>query len=281
MGSAAAISAIPSSHAIPDVSSSKSSITTSIHEILPPTSRPNTLVLNPAFVTQDFDALRFEAAAYNQLPSPDSSTSTPDSSSDASGTISPVYSTNLISSPYNNPGHYLDLSSLTSSSRLFALALTALKPTRPDYATTDYTSALNFDAVLSTLQSLIRREAHDWKQTSFYVVVFRSKLNAHVDQEWLYKLDYESHREACESGGLLKYWFGKADLGDEHREGERRNLATCFWHSREDAYRGGLGPWHAKARAAGRTLYERIVFSTYRFTVGDGAEEWRVEDWED
>jgi hypothetical protein len=36
----------------------------------------------------------------------------------------------------------------------------------------------------------------------------------------LYKLDYESHAEACESGGLLKYWFGKAD-------GERRNLATC------------------------------------------------------
>jgi hypothetical protein len=33
-------------------------------------------------------------------------------------------------------------------------------------------------------------------------------------------LDYESHREACESGGLLKYWFGGPSE-------ERRNLATC------------------------------------------------------
>lgn len=42
-----------------------------------------------------------------------------------------------------------------------------------------------------------------------------------------------------------------------------------------------MGPWHKKARAAGRTLYESIRFSTHRFTVVDGAEEIRFEEWEE
>lgn len=54
-----------------------------------------------------------------------------------------------------------------------------------------------------------------------------------------------------------------------------------FWRSREDARLGGLGPWHKKARAAGRTLYESIVFSTHRFTVTDGAAEIQFNDWEE
>lgn len=246
-----------------------------------PSSDNSTLILNPTFITTDFDALRFEAAAYNQLPSADSQHTTPttplDSDSDSiSRSLSPVYSTSLISSPYNAPGHYLDLSTLAKPSRLFALALTALQPTQPAYATSPYTSSLNFDTVLGVLRHLIARETFPWKQTSFYVVVFRSRLRPNIDQDQLYKLDFESHREACESGGLLKYWFGRADL-----DGERRNLATCFWASREDAVRGGAGPWHAKARRAGRELYESIVFSTHRFTVGEGAEAWEFEDWEE
>lgn len=188
-----------------------------------PSSKQETLILNPSFITSDFDALRFEAAAYNQLPSPDSQFATPTSGSDSdSDSPSPAYSTNLISSPYNNPGHYLDLSRLPVPSRLFALALTALQTIHSSYATSPYSSSLNFDTVLSVLRNLAQREGVEWQETSFYVVVFRSQLKDGVDQEWLYKLDYESHREACESGGLLKYWFGKADL-----EGERRNLATC------------------------------------------------------
>lgn len=214
---------------IADVLPSKSMVTTQIHEMTDesPSSRPNTFILNPAFVTQDFDLLRFSAAAHNQLPSSTSGPSTPDSNSDTDSSHSPAYSTNLISSPYNNPGHYLSLPTLPTPSRLFALALTSLKPSRPDYATAPYTASLNFDTVLSVLRDLIQREGHEWKATSFYVVAFRSRLNAGVDQEWLYKLDYESHREACESGGLLKYWFGKADLSEN---GERRNLATCKFY---------------------------------------------------
>lgn len=285
-------------HALPerslrtaDAHYSKSFATTEVHEITNlspspqdvPFSHNTILILNPSFITTDFDALRFDAAASNQLPSLDSYHTTPrthsgsDSDSDStSGPLSPVYSTNLISSPYNNPGHYLGLSTLSTPSRLFALALTALQPTHPNYATEPYTSSLNFPNILSLLQNLCNLENVTWRETSFYVVIFRSQLRQGVDQEWLYKLDFESHREACESGGLLKYWFGKADL-----DGERRNLATCFWRSKEDARLGGLGPWHAKARRAGRELYESIVFTTHRFTVLDGAEGFRFEDWSD
>jgi hypothetical protein len=176
----------------------------------------DTLVLNPAAITQDFDLLRFEAAAFNQLSKTSIDGTTKDETTQTS--TSPAYSNLLISSPYNNPGHYLNLTTLTTPSLLLAKALTALAPISSDYATAPYTQALNFDRVLALLQDL--STGYEYPETHFYVVVFRSKLKEGIDQEWLYKLDYESHAEACESGGLLKYWFGKAD-------GERRNLATC------------------------------------------------------
>lgn len=222
-------------------------------------------VRHPSLITQEFDLLRFEAAAFDQLPK--AFTSQDQASVEKN-------STDLISSPYNHPGHYLSLPSLPLSSQLFAKALTALRPVVPDYATAEYTHALNFDDVLGVLRDLVQQQEPSfvWTETSFYVVIFRSKLKPNIDNDWLYKLDYESHREACESGGLLKYWFGKSNA-------ERRNLATCFWHSRADAYQGGLGPWHKKARAAGRELYESIDFTTHRFTVLDGVLGYRFEAW--
>jgi len=57
-------------------------------------------------------------------------------------------------------------------------------------------------------------------------------------------------------------------------------MVTGFWRSREDARLGGLGPWHKKARAAGRELYDSIVFATRRFTVLDGATGYKFEDWQ-
>jgi hypothetical protein len=172
----------------------------------PATENDIALVLDPTLITQEFDLLRFHAAAYTQLPGPNSPAAT-------------KYSTLLISSPYNTPAHHLDLSTLPTPSLLFAKALTALAPTTPSYATEPYISALNFDHVLSVLRDLVPAN-YVFPASSFYVVVFRSKLKPDIDNDRLYLLDYESHREACESGGLLKYWFGKAD-------GERRNLATC------------------------------------------------------
>ncbi|KAF1994350.1 hypothetical protein P154DRAFT_567421 [Amniculicola lignicola CBS 123094] len=242
-----------------------------------------TLVLDASSITTDFDALRFEAAAFEQLridnvnidgnANTNSDTGPKSSPSVTSDESQKQLSTWLISSPYNTPNHYLDLTTLSLPSLVFAKALTALKPVRPDYATASYTSALNFPTILSLVRGFAADEGYTWKEVSFYVVVFRSKLKESSDGDWLYRLDFESHGEACERGGLLKYWFGKVD-------GERKNLATCFWHSREHARLGGLGPWHKKARAAGRELYDYINFSTHRFTILDGAVDFRFEDWE-
>lgn len=204
----------------------KSTTTITITSLPPSPTTPSqstnlsiALVLNPTLITTDFDLLRFSAAAYDQLPK----------DHQHSALDPKTLSTSLISSPYNNPSHYLDLSTLPLPSLLFAKALTALAPLTPAYATTPYAEALNFNHVLSVLRELVNVSTEtvrgfEWPETSFYVVVFSSELKprAQMDEERLYKLDYESHREACESGGLLKYWFGKTS------EVGRRNLATCM-----------------------------------------------------
>ena len=171
----------------------------------------STLVLNHTSVTKDSDTLRFEAAASQQL---------------ALGDVSPnlqlenPLSTFLISSPYNEEHHLLDLTTLDLPNRLFAKALSVLRPIRPDYATAAYVESLNWRTVLSKLRELCAAAGHEWAAHSFYVVVFRSKLKPVIDATLLYELDFHSHDEATESGGLLKYWFGTPNE-------ERRNLATC------------------------------------------------------
>jgi hypothetical protein len=251
---------------------------TAISSVLDPT-----LVLEPSTITSEFDPLRFEAAASRQL--------------DLSSPSLRI-STYLVSSPYNITSQLLDLRRLTLSSLLFAKALSMLKPVRMDYATADYIDIFNWSDVLGTLRELAKQQdGFKWTETSFYIVIFRSKLKEKIDTDLLYRLDAMSHTEATESGGLLKYWFGKPD-------NERRNLATCeccsqnkccaqrkylkvkvnlyligFWHSREDARRGGTGPWHRRARGAARDLYESIVFQTHRLVVTDGATGFRLEDW--
>jgi hypothetical protein len=181
-------------------------------------SRQEKTVRHPSLVTTDLDELRFAAAAYRQLDP-----SEPNEAVEEVDFQSPNWtglSTLLISSPYNALGHYLDLVDLETPSCLLAKALTALKPVRPDYATSSYTEIFDFGTILSLIRKLAVAEFFQWRVTSFYVVVFRSKLKLGIDNDMLTKLDYESHREACESGGLLKYWFGKPDS-------ERQNLATC------------------------------------------------------
>jgi hypothetical protein len=188
--------------------------TTIVPRKTPTAPSTGAIVLSPELITSNFDALRFDAAAFEQLRYHPTSNEQGDVSSDH------VPSTLLISSPYNEPGHYLDLATLDLQTMVFAKALTALKPERPDYATAPYTEALNFEQVLSILRNFAASEKIEWKRQTFYVVIFRSKLKEVIDADLLYQVDYESHGEACASGNLLKYWFGGPDA-------ERRNLATC------------------------------------------------------
>jgi hypothetical protein len=166
-------------------------------------------VLTANLVTTEFDPLRFEAAASLQL------LHTPYSSHN----LPTDY--NLISSPYNDPKHLLDLKRLSTQNVILAKALTLLKPVVSDYATADYATSFNWDVVLEAVRKLAKEEGQgEWKEQAFYTVIFRSKLNSHADRALLHDLDKYSHAEATVSGGLLKYWFGSCD-------GERRNLATC------------------------------------------------------
>ncbi|KAL2004206.1 hypothetical protein VTN02DRAFT_5349 [Thermoascus thermophilus] len=227
-------------------------------------TKPPTL-LHHSLVTADFDALKFHAAASQQLrigQAPHDHSAGPQGGGDDL----------LIVSPYNDPAHLLDLKTLDTPNRLLATALTVFKPVRDDYATAPYTETFNWDAVVELLRDLAQAEGYQWRRQKFYVVVFRSRLFPDVDMQLLHDLDVHSHREATASGGLLKYWFGTKD--ENHQ-----NLATCIWRSRTDARLGGTGPWHQRARGAARDLYERIVFTTLKLVIDDGATAWEISDW--
>jgi len=131
--------------------------------------------------------------------------------------------THLKSSPYDDPLNFLILTELATQERLFAIALTSLQSTRPNYATAPYLDSFNWSAVFALLRDLCTLSGVNWQQQEFYLVIFRSKLRSDADRNRLGQLDQKSHQEACESGGLLTYWFGTPDA-------EMRNLATCELH---------------------------------------------------
>jgi hypothetical protein len=126
----------------------------------------------------------------------------------------------LIVAPYVEPEHLLDLHTVDTPNRLLALALTRLTPATSDYAMVRYEDAFDLEALMSNLKSLAKVEGYRWTRQEFYVVEFRSRLKQNIDVDLLFKLDKQSHIEATQGGGLLKYWYGVPNA-------ERRNLATC------------------------------------------------------
>lgn len=164
-------------------------------------------LLHHSLITTDFDQLKFAAAASRQLqPQNDQAPVEAD--------------TRLISSPYNEPPHLLDLNRLDIQDRLLSLALASFRPIRDDYATANYLDSFNWEEVFDLLKAFSEAEGHAWTSQSFYVVEFRSVLKPGVDQDHLHALDAYSHQEATTSGGLLKYWFGT-------KNEKMENLATC------------------------------------------------------
>ena len=126
----------------------------------------------------------------------------------------------LIVAPYPEREHLLDLDSLDMPNRLFAIALSELEPATGQYSTVKYEEALDWNSLMSTLEMLAARGGYRWTRHDFYVVEFRSRLKETIDADLLFTLDKESHIEATQSGGLLKYWYGVPNAN-------RRNLATC------------------------------------------------------
>ena len=127
----------------------------------------------------------------------------------------------LVVSPYAFQPHLLDLRRLEYSQNLLARALTLLKPVRTDYATAPYQESFNWTSVIDHLRFLNEEAGHIWSWQHFYIVVFRSQVPPTTNRVELGELDEKAHAEAMQSGGLLKYWFGKPDE-------DGRNLATCM-----------------------------------------------------
>ncbi len=111
----------------------------------------------------------------------------------------------LIQSPYTELKHQLDLATLDYENALLAKALGSLDATREDYATEPYAESFNWGRVLSNLKALVRVYGEPFRESSFYIVAFRSQIKPSTDYSHLGEMDKAAHLEAVESGGFLKY----------------------------------------------------------------------------
>jgi hypothetical protein len=119
-------------------------------------------------------------------------------------------SRHLVQSPYTEPEHQLDLWTLDREGALVARALAALRAVTPAYAQTPYAAAFNWDDVAAKLRELAARDRRDgsgvagFRESSYYVVAFRSQIPPETEYEDLGLLDKPAHAEAIASGGFLK-----------------------------------------------------------------------------
>ncbi|SPO04094.1 uncharacterized protein DNG_06777 [Cephalotrichum gorgonifer] len=199
---------------------------------------------------------------YSNEPSTDSTRATTPESPDL-----------IITSPYTEPEHQLDLTTLDTENALLARALQHMQCVREDYATAPYVRSFNWDEVMGKLQELAG-EAGGFRETTFFVVAFRSTVPPTTEYADLGVLDKVAHEEAVACGGFLKYWFGTPD-------GNGRNLATCVWRAREDAVKAGHTPGHKKAMRATAAMYSEWGIDRHRLVVGEGAKRWEFVDWRD
>lgn len=123
-------------------------------------------------------------------------------STKASDVIDP--SRYLVVSPYTEQAHLLDLQSVDEENRLLALALVKMRNLRADYATAPYLDSFNWNEIIESLRALARERSYQWKETSFYIVAFRSQIPPTTVYADLGVLDKAAHAEATASGGFLK-----------------------------------------------------------------------------
>lgn len=111
----------------------------------------------------------------------------------------------LVASPYTEADHLLDLETLDAENQLLAEALLSLRCLREDYATAAYADAFNWGEVVGRVRELAAARDHRWRETSWYIVAFRSRYEPGIDYSHLGDLDKAAHAEATASGGFLKY----------------------------------------------------------------------------
>lgn len=110
----------------------------------------------------------------------------------------------IIQSPYADREHLLDLQTLDNETSLLSRALSRLRAVREDYATASYKESFNWPEVFNELRRLVAESGNHFKETSFYIVAFRSQIKPSTDYSHLGELDKAAHAEAIASGGFLK-----------------------------------------------------------------------------
>lgn len=110
----------------------------------------------------------------------------------------------LVQSPYDEREHQLDLDTLNNENALLARALAGFKVLREDYATAPYIDTFNWPEVVEEVKRLAKLSGKGFKETSFYIVAFRSQIKASTEYADLGRLDKAAHAEAIASGGFLK-----------------------------------------------------------------------------
>ncbi|KAJ3085126.1 Zinc transporter [Quaeritorhiza haematococci] len=146
---------------------------------------------------------------------------------------------------------------------LLSNALQHLTHIHPDYRILPLATSFNWQTIASLLPSTISK--------TWYIVAFRSIRRADASTEELYAADAEAHREARESGGILKYWYG--DLNEK-----RECLAMCVWANRGFARQATRKPHHVRAMMLTARTYETYRLEKYWLIKEEGVEGFRLEE---
>lgn len=182
-----------------------------------------------------------------------------------------TYLIQIKASPYLEPDHLLDLARLSDEYRILALALQSFHPVdNSNYAYSSYLEAFNLEIIIDLVRKYSLKLNFTFPPTTVYIIVFKSALyeevrNSSEKRQFLANVDMASHTEANKSGGLLKYWFGTPD--DTHG----RNLATCWWRSREDAKLGGGGKAHRKGMKEVKRWFKHWQVEEYTLQIFEQA----------
>lgn len=110
----------------------------------------------------------------------------------------------LVASPYTDQEHLLDLESLDIENQLLSEALQNMKAVKEEYATRPYVESFNWEEIVDRVRELATARHHAFKETSWYIVAFRSQIKPTTVYPDLGALDKAAHAEAMASGGFLK-----------------------------------------------------------------------------
>ncbi|KAK6461223.1 hypothetical protein DFJ63DRAFT_218971 [Scheffersomyces coipomensis] len=180
--------------------------------------------------------------------------------------LNPIGIKEIRSSPYHEKSHWLDLTTIPQNYQIVSLALQSFHPIIPNYAFETYYESFNIEQIVELSKQYSKDLDYTFPKTEIYVIAFRSILHEPVQtsiekRQFLGKIDKESHLEATESGGLIKYWFGTPD------DSTGQNLATCWWVSKEHAKRGGGGKSHRQGMAAVKGWYKYWKVEEYQLVI--------------